>query len=148
MFAQPFDIRINTVNCVGVMGRGIALAFKNRYPAMFKAYKMECDLENIKPGELFVWKGKSTYPPKDADCHVVNLPTKRHWRDNSRYEDVEAGLKALRKYLEPLGSVTVALPALGCGCGGLNWEKVSAMISREMDGLKAEITVFSPADSR
>lgn len=139
MFETPADIRVNTVNCVGVMGAGVALAFKNRYPAMFREYKRECAAGRMQPGFMHVWR--------ELDQWIINFPTKRHWKDKSRYDDVEAGLVALREYLFKLGPVKVALPALGCGHGGLDWKKVSAMIREHLEGLDAEIIVFDPADS-
>lgn len=141
MFELPVDIRVNTVNCVGVMGAGVALAFKTRYPAMFHAYKKACDAGEIRPGTLNIWRAPAEW--------IINFPTKRHWRENSKYEDVEDGLKALRTYLDSLGrSVRVALPALGCGHGGLNWSRVSELIERHLATTDAEVFVFEPADSR
>lgn len=141
MFTQQFDIRVNTVNCVGVMGAGVALAFKERYPEMFREYKRECDAQRITPGHLHVWK------TLHGDW-IINFPTKRDWREKSRYEDVEAGLVALRRYLESQGKVTVALPALGCGHGGLDWARVSELIRKYLDNLVAKISVYEPKDSR
>ena len=141
MFTLPADIRVNTVNCVGVMGAGVALAFKTRYPAMFRAYKEACDAGEVKPGSLHVWRTSTEW--------ILNFPTKRHWRDGSRYEDVEAGLEALRTYLDSLRyHARVALPALGCGHGGLDWPRVSKLIEHHLATTAAEIFVFEPADSR
>ena len=141
IFDVPADVRINTVNCVGVMGAGVALAFKIKYPEMFREYKRECKKGTVRPGSLHVWR--SLYSE-----YIVNLPTKRHWREPSRYEDVEAGLVALRKFLKELGKVRVALPALGCGHGGLEWERVSQMIRHHLSGLEADIIVFNPSASQ
>ncbi len=141
MFAQDADIRVNTVNCVGVMGAGIALAFKQRYPNMFEEYRLACKRGEIRPGRLTEWR-------ELGGDWVVNFPTKRDWREPSRYEDIDAGLDAFRAFLKPLGAVSVALPALGCGHGGLDWTRVSAMISEKLDGLDAQIQVYAPADSR
>lgn len=141
MFDTPADIRVNTVNCVGVMGAGVALAFKHRYPEMYRDYKRECEAGVVRPGRLHVWKNLS------GDW-IINFPTKRHWRENSRYEDIESGLIALREYLAPLRNVRVTLPALGSGHGRLDWTQVSEMIRKHLDGLEAEIIVFDPADSQ
>lgn len=141
MFEAPVDIRVNTVNCVGVMGAGVALAFKQRYPEMFKDYQSACKDGRVRPGRMYVWKSL------EGDW-IINFPTKRNWRDPSRYEDIEAGLDDLRAYLEGVGSVSVALPALGCGHGGLDWERVSAMIRDKLDGLDTHILVFAPSASR
>jgi ATP-dependent helicase/nuclease subunit A len=141
MFDVDADIRVNTVNCVGVMGAGVALAFKQRYPEMYRAYKRECELGNIRPGKMHIWRNLS------GDW-IVNFPTKRHWREKSKYEDIESGLLALREYLEQQGEVRVTLPALGSGHGGLDWSRVSTMIQQHLQGLPSEIIVFDPADSR
>lgn len=141
MFKASADIRVNTVNCVGVMGAGVALAFKQRYPEMFKDYQSACKDGQIRPGRMHVWKSL------EGDW-IINFPTKRDWRDPSRYEDIEVGLDDLRTYLKGVGPVTVALPALGCGHGGLDWDRVSAMIRDKLDGLEAHILVFAPSASR
>lgn len=141
IFDVPADIRVNTVNCVGVMGAGVALAFKQRYPDMFKDYKRDCKDGLVKPGMMHVWKSLS------GDW-IINFPTKRDWRDPSRYEDIEAGLNDLRHYLDRVGPVTVALPALGCGHGGLDWGRVSEMIRDKLCDASAHIFVFEPSASR
>ena len=136
MFEGTYDVMVNTVNCVGVMGKGVALEFKKRFPDMFRAYKEDCSKGEVVPGKLHVWVGWTET--------IVNLPTKRHWRDGSRYEDVEVGLVALREYLASRGAVTVALPPPGCGNGGLDWKVVKGMVSKHLDGLDASITAFEP----
>lgn len=141
MFKIPVDVRVNTVNCKGVMGAGVALAFKNRYPEMFKDYKKACQEGLVRPGLMHVWKNL-------YGDWVINFPTKRDWREPSRYEDILDGLEDLRRYLQNLGPIKVALPALGCGHGGLDWNKISTMINEKLDGLDAHIFVFEPADSR
>jgi O-acetyl-ADP-ribose deacetylase (regulator of RNase III) len=140
LFDTKADIRVNTVNCVGVMGAGVALAFKQHYPEMFREYRDDCKAGLVRPGKMHVWKSLS------GDW-VVNFPTKRDWRDPSRYEDIDAGLDDLRAYLDAVGPVTVALPALGCGHGGLDWDRVSEMIRQKLDGVNAHVFVFEPAAS-
>ena len=141
MFEGDFDILVNTVNCKGVMGAGVALAFKKRFPSMFKDYHRACKDGLVMPGKLHEWRSI------EGDW-IINFPTKRDWKDPSRYEDIDVGLDALRDYIEPLGKITVALPALGCGNGGLNWEIVSQMILNKLAGLTAEIHVYAPSDSK
>jgi O-acetyl-ADP-ribose deacetylase (regulator of RNase III) len=137
MFADHYDIRINTVNCVGVMGKGIALEFKRRYPDMFLDYQAACRAGEVAPGKLHIWKS--------GIVTIINFPTKRHWRDNSRYEDISSGLLNLRSYLWLQRNATVAIPALGCGLGGLNWDKVSAQIKEKLSDIpNIQITVFEP----
>lgn len=141
MFEKSVDIRVNTVNCKGVMGAGVALAFKNRYPEMFKDYKKACHDGIIRPGSMYVWRNL-------LGDWIINFPTKRDWREPSRYDDILAGLDDLRRYLKNLGSISIALPALGCGHGGLDWSRVSQMIKDKLSDLDAHIFVFEPADSR
>ena len=138
---MPADLRINTVNCVGVMGAGVALAFKQRYPAMFKAYKQDCAAGLVKPGKMHVWRSNTEW--------IINFPTKRHWHDGSRYEDIEVGLEALAAYLKIHAPLRVTLPALGCGNGGLNWSRVSEMIKKHLEPAAQlmEIFVFAPGGS-
>ncbi|MFC6751832.1 macro domain-containing protein [Deinococcus aquaticus] len=140
LFGKAVDIRVNTVNCKGVMGKGVALAFKNRYPEMFKEYRRLCTLGKIVPGYLHVWKDI-------MGNWIINFPTKLDWKEKSRYEYVALGLKELKKYLSDKGNVSVALPALGCGNGGLDWSIVSKMIAEELGGLEAYIYVYEPSDS-
>jgi O-acetyl-ADP-ribose deacetylase (regulator of RNase III) len=144
MFETTATIRVNAVNCVGVMGAGIALAFKERYPEMFHWYQQACRAGEVVPGRLFVWRTLTEW--------ILNVPTKRHWRDSSRYADVDAGLDALRDYLQAIGhqrdvprNVTVAMPALGCGRGGLEWARVRPMIKAKLATLSADVIVFAPA---
>jgi O-acetyl-ADP-ribose deacetylase (regulator of RNase III) len=141
MFAVEADIRVNTVNCVGAMGAGVALAFKRRNPEMFKAYQADCKLGKVRPGEMHIWKSL-------AGEWIVNFPTKLDWRDPSRYEYIETGLVALREYLSRQGAVSVTLPALGCGNGGLDWQRVSVMIQDALSGIDAHVKVFAPSASR
>jgi len=140
MFETNADIRINTVNCVGVMGAGVALAFKNKYPDMYKDYQRECKKEKVKPGKMHIWKNLT------GDW-IINFPTKDHWRKPSRYEDIETGLIALRTYLLDKGPIHITLPALGCGNGGLDWNRVKRMIEEHLGNLDANIDVFEPLDS-
>lgn len=140
MFETPADLRVNTVNCVGVMGAGVAAAFKKRYPEMYRDYVRACKNGEVQPGRLHIWKTLTGE-------WVVNFPTKRHWKEKSRYEDIEAGLVELRKYLAAQGSVRMTLPALGCGHGGLSWEKVAPLIEQYLGDLPAEVFVFAPQDS-
>lgn len=137
MWARPADIRVNTVNCVGVMGKGVARQFADRYPKMLIDYRGACRRGEVQPGRLhFYWV--------DANCLIINFPTKRHWQEQSRYAYIIDGLKALRFFLAMCGRSYVTLPALGCGNGGLDWEKVKMIIETELRNLDAEIFVYSP----
>ena len=143
MFDIDADILINTINCVGVMGCGVALAFKKRYPYMFKRYRYLCRSNQMHPGILWNYK---THDNK----LIVNFPTKDHWREPSKYLYIKHGLKELRSLLKEANNNTlVALPALGCGHGGLDWDIVKEMIQEHLENLSNVIVyVFQPQDSR
>lgn len=132
---------VNTVNCVGIMGRGIALQFKNAFPANFKAYEAACTREEVQPGKMFVFETGTMTNPK----YIINFPTKRHWRGKSRIEDIESGLKALVEEIRARGIRSVAIPPLGSGLGGLNWADVRAHIVEALRGLNdVQVIVFEP----
>ena len=115
---------VNTVNCVGVMGKGIALQFKQRFPKNFEFYERECKDGNVRPGRMSVFATGSMVNPK----YIINFPTKRHWRGKSRIEDIESGLVDLIVQVKRLGIKSIALPPLGCGNGGLAWTDVRPVI--------------------
>ncbi len=139
------DIRVNTVNCVGVMGTGVALAFKEKYPDMFKKYVKECKQGLIKPGTPSVWINNDMFAKK---VEIINFPTKNHWRNPSTYEYIENGLKWLSDYLKQKKHSTITLPALGCGHGGLDWVKVKYLIKKHLSGSQHRILVFEPKSSK
>jgi len=141
IFREEADAIVNTVNCVGVMGRGIALQFKKQFPANFKDYEAACKGKKIVLGKMFVHETGSLIGPK----YVINFPTKRHWRGASRMEDIEAGLQDLAAVLTELNIKSIALPPLGCGLGGLDWSDVRARIETALSRLSGiEIIVFEP----
>ncbi|WP_456326829.1 type II toxin-antitoxin system antitoxin DNA ADP-ribosyl glycohydrolase DarG [Palaeococcus sp. (in: euryarchaeotes)] len=132
---------VNSVNCVGVMGRGIALQFKNAWPENFKAYAAACRRGEVKPGKMFVFETGYLTNPR----YIINFPTKRHWRGKSRIQDIEAGLRALAEEIKHRGIRSIALPPLGCGLGGLNWNEVHGLIEQILGGLTdVKIIVFEP----
>ncbi len=115
---------VNTVNCVGVMGRGIALQIKNAFPENFKAYAAACRNEEVQPGRMFVFETGQLTNPR----YIINFPTKRHWRGKSRMEDIEAGLNALVDTVRQYNIRSIAIPPLGSGLGGLDWSEVKPRI--------------------
>lgn len=139
------DVRVNTVNCVGVMGAGVALAFKKKYPDMFKDYVRKCQKGLIKPGHPAVWKSTDMF---SKAVEIVNFPTKYDWRKPSEYEYIELGLKWLSEYLYQKGAITVTLPALGCGHGGLDWVVVKGLIEEHLGDSPSNILVFEPFSSK
>lgn len=112
---EDVEAIINTVNCVGVMGRGIALQFKNAFPDNFAAYAAACKRQQVQPGRMFIHDTGWLSNPR----WIINFPTKRHWRGQSRMEDIEAGLRALVADIQRLGIRSLAIPPLGSGLGGL-----------------------------
>lgn len=133
---------VNTLNCVGFMGKGIALQFKKAHPANYDAYRKACDSGEVQPGRMFIFDLHSMLNPK----YIVNFPTKREWRAKSRYEDVESGLKALIAEVRRLGIRSIAVPPLGCGLGGLDWRKVRPMIEEAFAALpEVRVLLFEPA---
>lgn len=132
---------VNTVNCVGVMGRGIALQFKNAFPENFRAYAHACARHAVEPGRMFVHDtGELTLPR-----YIINFPTKRHWRGNSRMEDIESGLKALVQEVQSRRINSIAIPPLGSGLGGLDWAAVRPRITQAMEDLPdVDVQVFEP----
>ena len=145
LFDYDTDIRINTVNCVGVMGAGVALAFKNKYPVMNKEYVSLCKKGLIKPGEPTIWNSGHLFSKELA---IINFPTKDHWRNKSEYEYIEKGLIWLKDYLKDKKGVSLSLPALGCGHGGLDWITVKARIEFHLNDSPTEIFVFEPQASK
>jgi O-acetyl-ADP-ribose deacetylase (regulator of RNase III) len=132
---------VNTVNCVGVMGRGIALQFKKRFPANFKAYAAACKAEQVMPGRMFVYETGWVTNPR----WIINFPTKRHWRGKSRMADIEAGLSALAEEIRERGIRSVAIPPLGSGLGGLQWQEVRRRIDVVLGELSdVRVVVFEP----
>jgi len=132
---------VNTVNCVGYMGKGIALQFKKAFPDNFKAYERACRAGGMKPGKVFVFSTGSLVNPK----YIVNFPTKRDWRAKSQIEDIRIGLKSLVEEIRGLGISSVALPPLGCGLGGLSWKDVKPLIERAFAALPStRILLFEP----
>ena len=134
IFKSPAQVLVNTVNTVGVMGKGIALEFKKRYPDMFQAYRDICDRRKLKTGSLMLY-----YEP---DHWVLLFPTKENWRNPSRMEYIEAGLaKFCRTYAEK-GITSVAFPKLGCGNGELNWSEVQPVMEKYLKDLPIDIYIY------
>jgi O-acetyl-ADP-ribose deacetylase (regulator of RNase III) len=124
---------VNTVNCVGVMGKGLAKEFKQREPKMFAAYKHICDQKLLSPGKLWLWRGTSSW--------TLNFPTKIHWRNPSKIEWIEAGLKKFVGTYEALGINEISFPRLGCGNGGLNWDDVRPLMESHLKSLPIQVFI-------
>ena len=134
---------MNPVNCVGVMGKGLALQFKRAFPGNFEAYVSACMSGDVRLGRMFTCETGSLTVPR----FVVNFPTKHHWRDRSALKDIDNGLRHLVAVIKELNIRSLAVPALGCGLGGLSWREVKQSILRELGGLQdVEVTVYEPTD--
>ena len=143
LFGEDADALVNSVNCVGVMGRGIALQFKKQFPGNFKAYAEARKRNEVKSGRMFVYETGQLSPR-----YIINFPTKRHWRSKSRMEDIEAGLDALGQEIRERDIRSIAIPSLGSGLGGLRWEDVRPRIEATLSGLDdVEFRLFGPGGS-
>jgi O-acetyl-ADP-ribose deacetylase (regulator of RNase III) len=141
MMQSGAEALVNTVNTVGVMGKGIALQFKEAFPNNNKAYMDACKKKELMPGKLLaVWDENLQLGRK----LIINFPTKVHWRYPSKYEYIEKGLVVLRELLQKEKVKSIAIPPLGCGNGGLDWDKVKPMIEQALSGLDTEVLIFEP----
>jgi len=132
---------VNTVNCVGIMGRGIALQFKKAYPENFEEYRKVCKDKKLHPGMVYTYK----LPILGLTQYIINFPTKRHWKGKSKLEDIQQGLKALAQEIKRLGIRSISIPPLGCGLGGLNWETVRPIIESALGYLTdVEVDIYEP----
>lgn len=142
LLADDAEAHVNTVNCVGVMGKGIALQFKQAYPEMNKAYEKACARGEVEPGRMLVWESGNLVGPR----YIINFPTKRDWKRRSSYKDIEAGLAALIAEVKQRDIRTIAIPPLGCGNGGLSWSKVRPMIESAFAALpQVQVHLYEPA---
>jgi O-acetyl-ADP-ribose deacetylase (regulator of RNase III) len=141
ILAADAEALVNTVNCVGIMGRGIALQFKNAFPENFDAYAAACARGEVQPGRMFVFETHMVTNPK----FIVNFPTKRHWRGKSRMEDIDSGLKALVQEIRARDIQSIAIPPLGSGLGGLRWADVRPRIEAALHGQnELHVMVYEP----
>jgi len=139
---EDAEALVNTVNCVGVMGRGVALQFKKAFPENFKAYAKACRRDELQPGRLFIYKTRRMMPP----YYIINFPTKRHWKGKARMEDIQAGLKHLAQVVREMNIRSIALPPLGSGLGGLDWQQVRQLIEQVLSSLEdVRVIVYEPA---
>ena len=128
---------INTVNCVGIMGKGIAQEFKNRFPEMFDDYAERCERKEVKPGVPYLYK--TLLPPQ-----IINFPTKDHWKSVSRITDIEHGMQLLLSQYKEWGITSLAIPPLGCGNGQLEWKAVGPLIYRYAGQMDIPVELYAP----
>lgn len=141
--SEDAEALVNTVNCVGVMGRGVALRFKEAFPDNARAYARACERKEVEPGRMFVFERESRANPR----YIINFPTKRHWRAGSRMEDIESGLAALAEEVRSREVRSIALPPLGSGLGGLDWRAVRPRIEKTLAGMEGvRVIVYEPSE--
>jgi len=136
------DALINAVNCVGVAGKGVALRFRERFPDNYHAYRTACRQKTVKTGRMFVFRTMTTATPR----YIINFPTKKDWRDPSHISYIDTGLWDLARTIVLLGVRSIAIPRLGCGCGGLDWGEVWPKIYWALYPINClqEVTVCHP----
>jgi len=138
LFASGAAALVNPVNCVGVMGAGLAKQFKQRFPAMFADYQVQCAARFYQPGDCRIWR-------RPEQPLIVNIATKDHWREPSQIAWVDRGLRSLAAMLEPNGIRSIAVPPLGCGLGGLPWSEIRNLITEHLSGSETEVLVYGSA---
>jgi len=137
LFESGAQTLVNTVNTVGVMGKGVALEFKRRFPEMFADYQRRCHAGEVRLGEPYLWRGL-------IEPWVVNFPTKDHWRSVSRLADIERGLTYLAGHIAEWDVASLAVPPLGAGSGGLDWATVGPTIYRHLERLPIPVILYAP----
>lgn len=146
MFGARADAIVNTVNCVGVMGKGVALEFKRRWPENFDEYRELCQRKALRPGKVFVHQN-SDMLDRDSWRFLINFPTKDHWKQKSKIEYIDKGLDDFLVQVGNHGIKSVVLPPLGCGNGGLDWLEVRSLIVRKLSSVDSvKFFVFEPSE--
>lgn len=144
IFDVGAEALVNPVNCVGVAGKGLALEFKNRFPSNFKVYSETCLRRQLEPGGMLTVRNNLSVCPR----YIFNFSTKNHWRDGSRLEWIDSGLIKLVAIVEEENIRSIAIPALGCGLGGLRWDHVNSAIRNAFQRVSDEVivTLLPPRD--
>ena len=137
LFTSEAQTLVNTVNCVGVMGKGVAFEFKKRFPSLFEDYAERCERRQVRLGEPYMYRGA-------GGKLVVNFPTKDHWRSPSRLADIESGLDYFLKHYAEWGVTSIAFPPLGCGNGGLEWAEVGPLVYGKLHRLPINVEIYAP----
>lgn len=143
LFESEAEAYVNTVNTVGVMGKGIALQFKKHFPDNFKLYKKACENEEVKIGKMFVTEAQAMFQGKKT---IINFPTKTHWKKPSEYSYIEEGLQDLVDVIKERNIQSIAIPPLGAGNGGLNWSKVTVLLEKYLQNINCEVQIYQPTN--
>jgi O-acetyl-ADP-ribose deacetylase (regulator of RNase III) len=137
IFRSSMQTLVNPVNCVGAMGKGLALHFKERWPKYYEAYRIACKHDVLKVDWNFVYD-------VNEQRKIYSLPTKDHWRDKSTVRRIDRALKVLVEHIRDYGITSLAMPAIGCGEGGLSWEVVRLLIYKRLERVPIEIELYRP----
>lgn len=137
LFASGADALVNPINIAGAMGAGLALAFRRRHPGLYADYRARVAGGTLAMGEPYLWQGDG--------AAVINFPTKRHWRDDSSWPDISAGIGRLADLVPQWGLASLAVPALGCGLGGLDWKRTRPALEQALRAVPARVLLFVPA---
>lgn len=137
MFESSAKTLVNTVNCVGIMGKGVAQEFKKLFPAMFKDYEHRCKAGKVEPGVPYLYIDM-------LRTSIINFPTKNHWRSPSRLQDVITGLDIFVQKYKEWNIESVAFPPLGCGNGGLEWAIVGPILFQKLGSLDIDVEIYAP----
>ena len=144
LFLDKSEALVNTVNCVGVMGKGVAYEFRHRWPENYKAYKKACDAKELRPGRMLIFEVTNLFG-ENGPRFIVNFPTKDHWRAKSKLEYISDGLDALVSDIRKYQIKSIALPPLGCGNGGLDWRIVQPMMMDRLSKLEnVTVSIYGP----
>ena len=141
---EDVEAIVNTVNCVGIMGRGLALQFKNKFPQNLKEYQLACKNKEVQLGKMFVHQTGQLINPK----YIINFPTKGHWKQNSKIEDISNGLDDLITIIEKYSIKSIAIPPLGSGLGGLDWKMVKKLIEEKLKNINCTVILFEPLEQK
>jgi O-acetyl-ADP-ribose deacetylase (regulator of RNase III) len=144
LLEAPADALVNTVNTVGIMGKGLALQFKQAYPGNFRAYESACRRGEVRLGEMFTYETGRLDGPR----LIINFPTKAHWRSRSKLDDIKVGLRSLRTVISERDIQSIAVPPLGCGNGGLDWAEVRPLIIEALGDLPGvRVLLYPPQEA-
>jgi O-acetyl-ADP-ribose deacetylase (regulator of RNase III) len=143
LFDSGADALVNTINCFGVMGAGLALQFKLRYPQMLECYRTACHRRTIQIGKMWLWP--PGHRPGQGSPLIIGFPTKFNWKYPSKVEYLEAGLADLVKSIDDWKIASIAIPPLGCGMGGLPWNDVRPLIENTLSDSVARVMLYPPA---
>lgn len=147
LFSSTDEAIINAVNCVGVMGKGVALQYKQKFPENYREYKKNCSLKKVIPGKMFVYKYKKDFFDLQKPSFIINFPTKQHWRSKSKIEFIEEGLDDLINVIKKENIKSISMPAIACGNGGLDWNIIKELIITKLTPLKeVNINIYEPKE--